>query len=280
MIINDSEVAGWRTSVSQISETFSTLYGYPVDDLARSLSFTEGIFLAVSGSLPSDAQRKMMDCMLLLSSAHGVAPSGAVARSVAVCGSSMQTALAAGVMTFGEVHGGAGEALSERLQLFGLPVAHRDGVDAAAMAILEHFLDRGERIPGFGHAYHTNGDPRATLLLGMAQDLGIAATGCAVMAALEERLSSHLGRRLPMNVDGALSGVVLDMGIDWRFSRALMILARLPVLAAQVVEELENPSPGWRDLVLVGEKYLGEPRRPVPLSSLTADRRGAPETLL
>jgi hypothetical protein len=54
------------------------------------------------------------------------------------------------------------------------------------------------------------------------------------------------------------------MGIDWRFARPLMILARLPVNSAHAVEEMSNPTKGWRDLVVVGETYDGPPARPLP----------------
>lgn len=264
MSVTPTPQQAWQTSVSEMEGRFATLYGYGVDDLARSRSFTEGVFLAMTGELPKPRQREMLDRVLLLSIAHGVAPSGAVARSMTVCGSPIQAALAAGAMTFGDVHGGAGEALAQQLQQVVLEVAQRDGVAEAADQALSHFRDRGQRTPGFGHALHTDGDPRATFLLDSARGLGIAARGCELVVALEDRLAAHLGRRVPMNVDGALVGVMLDLGIDWQFSRALMILARLPVLAAQVIEETVHPSPGWRDLVLVGERYQGPPRRAVP----------------
>ena len=45
------------------------------------------------------------------------------------------------------------------------------------------------------------------------------------------------GRSFPLNVDGALAALISDMGIGWRYGKALFIIARTAGLAAHVHEE-------------------------------------------
>jgi citrate synthase len=254
----------WVTKVSQIGEDFSSLYGYGVDDLARGMSFTQATFLAMTGRLPREAETTMLDRFLVLGIAHGVAPSGAIVRSLIACGSPIQGALAAGALTMADVHGGAGEETARLLQEEGLALVAELGPRDAAAELMARLKASGRKAPGFGHPFHKAGDPRGKFLLDSATELGLAGPACALVSALEDALAERLGRRIAVNVDGAGAAVITDMGIDWRFARPLMILARLPVNSAHAVEEMSNPTKGWRDLVVVGETYDGPPARPVP----------------
>jgi citrate synthase len=110
---------------------------------------------------------------------------------------------------------------------------------------------------------HRSGDPRGRLLLEWAAELGIAGAACALVDAMEEALAEAVGRRIVVNVDGGQAAVLTDLGIDWRYSRPLGLVGRLPTNSAHAVEEMTRPSSNWRDLVVVGERYEGPAPRPV-----------------
>jgi citrate synthase len=257
------EGASWRTAVSELSGDFATLRGYAVDELASVCDFTEATYLAFTGELPTAAQRTMLNRILVIAVAHGVAPTGALTRSIIACGSPMQAALAAATLANGDVHGGAGEAFGQLLQEEILVRASETSVDMAAAWGIKFFVEQGKRVPGFGHQWHKDGDPRAGFLLDEARKLEVAGTGCSILTTMASLLTQRLGREIKPNIDGAIAAILTDLDIDWRFSRPVLILARLPTLAALAIEEAKTPSRQWRQLMVSGETYVGPPKRPV-----------------
>jgi len=256
--------AAYRTSVSEMEGDFATLYGYPVDELSGSVTFTDAMYLAATGELPNDAQRAMLDRILVLGAAHGVAPSGAVARSLIACGSPIQVAMAGGALSVGDVHAGAGEQIAELFQERGLVLARELGVEEAARRLVAGISATGGRVPGFGHQLHHDGDPRAQIVLAAAKSLGLASVACELLMAMEGALAEVKGRLIPANVDGVIAAVLTDLSIDWRFSRPIMIVGRAMALAALSVEEMKKPNRRWRELMVPAEVYTGPAPRPVP----------------
>jgi len=134
---------------------------------------------------------------------------------------------------------------------------------------VEDFRRDGRRIPGFGHRIH-DPDPRAARLLSLADEWGISGPHVALAQEIVAVLQTATGRSLPMNVDGALAALLSDMGIDWRYSKALfIIIARTAGLAAHVQEELAIGKP-FRFFAPTEAEYVGHPERPVPLKDTDA----------
>ena len=67
-------------------------------------------------------------------------------------------------------------------------------------------------IPGFGHPQHSGGDPRANLLLALAAEHGIEGPHIAALRRIEAALPEIVNRPLPINVNGAIPAVMLDVG--------------------------------------------------------------------
>ena len=67
-------------------------------------------------------------------------------------------------------------------------------------------------IPGFGHPQHAGGDPRANLLLELAGERGIAGPHIEMLYAIKAALPDTLGRPLPVNVNGPIPAIMLDLG--------------------------------------------------------------------
>jgi citrate synthase len=102
---------------------------------------------------------------LVLCADHELNVSAFTARCAASAGASPYDVISAAFATLkGYKHGGAGERMLEL-------VRHANSPRVARTALAER-LRRGERIPGFGHPLYPDGDPRAALLMGLAQSSG------------------------------------------------------------------------------------------------------------
>ena len=112
--------------------------------------------------------------------------------------------------------------------------------EEAGSAILRLRKDR-KAIPGFGHPLHAGGDPRANLLLKLAAEKGVEGRYIAALRAVEAALPDALGRALPINVNGALPAVMLDVGFPLAALKGISLLARTASLIAHLNEESERP---------------------------------------
>ena len=102
---------------------------------------------------------------LVLCADHELNISAFAARCAASAGASPYDVVSAALATLkGPKHGGASE---RTLSL----VRHAHSPRAARAAVIER-LRHGERVPGFGHPLYPNGDPRAAVLIRLAEASG------------------------------------------------------------------------------------------------------------
>src|SRR5512140_3470408 len=152
----------WRTAIVDAGPHHIRIRGHDVLDLMRQSTFTDLIFLLHHDRLPSPAERRLMDAILVGVADHGAgAPSCAAAR-LAASGNrqSPAAAIAAGVLTIGDEHGGAGEGCMEMIAA-GIERARREGLsfDEAAARMVDEARSAKARLPGFGHRVHSTIDP-------------------------------------------------------------------------------------------------------------------------
>jgi citrate synthase len=178
-----------------------------------------------------------------------MAPSINATRFVASGGVPLQASVAAGLIALGEHHGGAVEQCAKLL-------SESVSAGASASAVVEEFRSRKQRIPGFGHPWHDR-DPRTLKLIELARSHGVAGPHLE----FAENIAQALGK--PMNIDGAISGVITDIGIDWRFGKAFFLISRTVGLAAHHVEETTRERP-FRAISPEDVEYTGPAQRPVP----------------
>src|SRR5256885_2782937 len=97
----------WRTAIVDAGPTHIRVRGHDVLDLMRRSSFTDLIFLLHHERLPSDAERRLIDALLIGSADHGArAPSCAAARLAASRHRpSVSAAIPARVLTICAAHG-------------------------------------------------------------------------------------------------------------------------------------------------------------------------------
>jgi len=105
----------WKTAIVDAGPTHIRVRGHDVLDLMRQSTFTDLIYLLHHDRLPTTAERRLIDAILIGVADHGPgAPSCAAAR-LAASGNrqSLSAAIAAGVLTIGDEHGGAGSDCME-----------------------------------------------------------------------------------------------------------------------------------------------------------------------
>lgn len=253
----------WRTAIAYGDKRSVVLRGYDLLELVGTVSFAEAFLLLATGELPPPGHAKLLDAMMVSVLDHGIVPSSIVTRYLASAGTPIQAAVAGGVMAFGDTYGGACEQLGEQLARHVPEVrAGHTTQQQAAQTIVQHFFALGQKVPGYGHALHPEGDPRVPRLYKIADTNGVTGEFSRVAQAIEDELQRAKGRRLPMNQDGALGALGLDMGLDWRLLRALAFMPRSAGLAVHALEEMTREA-GWRHVPDEEITYDGPPRRPL-----------------
>jgi citrate synthase len=253
----------WRTAIAYGDKHAVVLRGYDLAELVGQVSFAEAFLLLATGELPPPGHARLLDAMMVSVLDHGIVPSSIVTRYLASAGSPIQAAVAGGVMAFGDTYGGACEQLGEQLARHVPEVCAGRATQAeAAAAIVGHFVGLRRKVPGYGHALHPEGDPRVPRLYRIADANGVTGDHSRLAQAVEAELLRAKGRKLPMNQDGALGALGLDMGLDWRLLRALAFMPRSAGLAVHAVEEMTREA-GWRHVPDEEITYDGPPRRPL-----------------
>jgi citrate synthase len=210
-------------------------------DLIGRISFTDHAWLLVTGSLPSPAQRRILDATLVAIAEHGLVPSVAASRmTLAAAPEAIQGAVAAGILGCGSVILGSADSAA---RLFAAILARGtpESMEGAARAALIELHQQRRAIPGYGHPLHKRADPRVERLLAVAVECGVAGRHID-LARLSERLAREItGKPLAMNVSGAIAAVLLDAGYPLLAVKGVPILARTAGLVAHLLEEQERP---------------------------------------
>lgn len=232
----------WTTEITSVQPNELRLRGYRIDELMGGVTFGQAVYLALKGELPSPEVGRLMDAMLVSSIDHGATPPSALAtRTVASTGATLNASIAAGVLSINRFHGGA---IEDGMRLFLAAIERSDGSAPKELAsqMLAELKAEGKRASGFGHRVHTD-DPRTKRLLEMADELSISGKGVMMARAFEDALEESMGRRLPLNVDGALAALLVDLGFPPELGNALFIIARVTGLAAHAHEEMTRQRP-------------------------------------
>lgn len=234
--------AHWRTSITKVEPNRLTTRGRLQEDLMGNISFSEMVYLLLKGYIPSDNHKKMFEAVLVSFCDHGVTPpSTQAARLMASAGSTVNACLAGGILAFGENHAGAIEKAMKNLQE-GVKLAEAYGRSASETArfMVEELKNKDQKVPGFGHRYHTE-DPRAKKLLKLGKEYGCSGKHVELALEIEEILESEKG--VKMNIDGANASILSDLGFNWRFGCGIFAIGRLPGLLAHVNEEMSSEEP-------------------------------------
>jgi citryl-CoA lyase len=250
----------WKTSISRVRPNEILVRGYPIEELASRCSFGDTVYLLLTGELPRGNEGRLVEAILVACCEHSLAsPSVDAVRFVASSGVPLQTAVAAGVSSIGEVHGGAIEPCARLV---------KNAVECgqSARSLLEELKSNKQRMPGFGHALHTR-DPRGPLLFKLAEQWGLTGPHSQFVHSVEAATQEVLGRSLAPNVDGAIAGLMCDMKIDPALGKAFFIIGRAPGYVAHAHEQVTAERP-FKAAEYDEITYTGPDRRSVPVSNV------------
>ncbi len=251
----------WKTAITKIEPNKVAVRGYPIDQLMGRISFGEMVYLVLKGELPTPEIGKLMDAMLVSSVDHGATPPSALAaRTVASGGAPLTTAIAAGIMTINQHHGGAIEGCMKVL-LELVAYKREKGLDAATAARekMAEFRAQKIRVPGYGHRVHSD-DPRTKRLFALAEEAGVAGEYIEMGQALRAAMHEILGKDLPMNVDGGIAAVLCELGFPPELGNGFFAISRTVGLTAQVHEEQTRERP-MRRIDPANHEYDGPAER-------------------
>ncbi|MGH8137189.1 MAG: citryl-CoA lyase [Steroidobacteraceae bacterium] len=214
-------------------------------DLAReligSINFTEHFWLLVTGSLPSAAQRRVLDATLVAIAEHGLVPSVQVSRmTLAAAPEALQGAVAAGILGCGSVVLGSAEAAGHFLAAIAQRDAGAANPEDTITEVVREYRQAKRAIPGYGHPLHRSFDPRARRLIEVATEAGVAGRHVEIATAVEKLLPQLIGRPLTLNVSGAIPAVLLDAGFPLLALKGVPLLARTAGLVAHLLEEQQR----------------------------------------
>jgi len=234
----------WETKITKIEPNKILIHGYRLDELMGKISYPQMIYLLIKGELPSENIGRMLDIMLVSSVDHGVTPPSTLAAlTSASTGAPINAAISAGVLSINDFHGGAIEKCMKTIvQIKKLSKDKNISLKEACVETAKSFREKKKRFSGFGHRIHTQ-DPRTVKLIDSAKSLGISGENVEVLLNIQQAIKETSGKDLPVNVDGALAGLLLEIGMPVELANTFFIMARIPGLVSHIYEEKTTQKP-------------------------------------
>ncbi|HWQ60796.1 MAG TPA: citrate/2-methylcitrate synthase [Negativicutes bacterium] len=207
----------------------------PVDPSAvRAESLAELFLWLMIGEKPAPVAVKAMDKCLILHAEHELNASTFAARITVSTMSDTYSGMVTAIGTLkGALHGNANEQVARMLEEIG----DIDRVEA----FIDERIAGGELIMGFGHRVYKNGDPRATVLKDLAQELAEWRQDARwydmsvkIAALVKER------KGLLPNVDFYSASVYTYLGIPRDLFTLVFAISRTSGWLAHIMEQHEN----------------------------------------
>ena len=213
-----------------------------VEDVIGKVSLGDVAFLELKGRLPTPEESTVFNAIAVTLVEHGMTPSAIAARMTYFgAPEALQAAVAAGLLGMGDRFGGSIEDAARILQeaLAGVPA----GADLRPVArqIVESHQREKRVVAGLGHPIHKPADPRTAKLFAVAEANGFAGRHVELMKLIGEEASRAYARPLPVNATGAIGAIASELGLPWRVTRGVAVMARAIGLVAHVQEEMSDP---------------------------------------
>ena len=231
------------TAISTSNATTILVRGRDLSqELIGHIGFTDHFWLLLTGNMPTTAQRRVLDATLVAIAEHGLVPSVQASRmTLAAAPEALQGAVAAGILGCGSVVLGSAEAAGHFFAAIAARMTAGGSADQSAKAVILEYRDAKRAIPGYGHPLHKGFDPRSRRLFDVAAEVGSAAAHVEIAQVVERVLPDVVGKRLALNVSGAIPAVLLDAGYPLGALKGVPLLARTAGLIAHLLEEQTRP---------------------------------------
>jgi citrate synthase len=233
-----SQAGPWASAITATTDRQVFVRGVALDEAIGRELFPSMLLRLWRGDTPPDGEVELLGACLVAALDHGpLSPSALVARTIASTRAAPMSALAGGILAFGEMHGAA---VTRAMRI--VATAPVDGeLEAWADSVFEEERAAGRRLPGIGHRWHAE-DLRAERLIEVASARGGVRHAEAVRA-LAERVARYVGGPVAVNIDGALAVALTALRLDPEYGDFLFAIGRSFGLAAHVVEERARERP-------------------------------------
>lgn len=186
---------------------------------------------------------KLINAALILCADHELNASTFTARCVASTGANPYLAVTAGLAALqGYKHGGQSEQVELLFREIGSP--------SNARSVLVNRLRRGEKIPGFGHSLYPKGDPRAKMLIELAEEAAPKSNAILIQQEIAKEMLSLTGE-LP-NLDASLATLTQALNLPSGAAITLFAIGRTVGWIGHIIEEYQT-----NRLIRPRAKYVG-----------------------
>ena len=252
----------WTTRISRAERGKIWVRGYPIEELIEHLSYSEAAFLLLRGELPDEREAALFDLALRCGMDQQLINSAACAAryTASAFPDSPVPALASGLLASGSVTGSPQEPAEMLIEAVGWEIPEEE----AASRAVDAWLARRGAVPGLGHPMHKQAEPRAVTLRRLAlEGAGWRGHG-KLLDAIEAEIEARKGRRIPINLAGALGAVLADLGFDPLAIGGIGALGYGMALLAHIVEEIREGVPLRVIPEALGAHYAGPAERHLP----------------
>ncbi|PPR59931.1 MAG: hypothetical protein CFH10_01719 [Alphaproteobacteria bacterium MarineAlpha4_Bin2] len=233
-----------KSGICTANEESITVRGHDLcKDLMGGMSSTEFLLLHLTGKPATPDQAFFLDAMLVGLAEHGMVPCVQAARmTLAAAPDALQGAVAAGINGAGSVILGAAENAG-KLLMRSVTEMEENGetVEAVAGRVAQKLRDERRPVPGFGHPLHQPDDPRAIRLLELAHERDVVGRHTKFLEALSLAVDVVWERHLPININGTIASIMLDLDFPMEALRGVPIVARTIGLLGHLYEETQRP---------------------------------------
>jgi len=212
----------------------SYLMDKPFLELAQEKTFLELVFILLTEREPRREELSVFELILNLSIDHGLdTPSAKALIIKARNGGTIGQSIAAGVQEINDSHGGAQELL--------MPILYKMVKEnISAEDIVSEHKNQDKRLPGFGHRLYKESDPRAELLIKSLQEKGLGEDYITASRELQNTLLKIFGKRLPLNIDGAIAVALCSFNLLPILGKPIFIISRTVGLCAHYINNREE----------------------------------------
>ncbi len=177
------------------------------------------------------AARRAIETALVVCADHELNASTFTARVAASTRADLYAVIGAALCALsGPLHGAVTEQVEALLEEIGEP--------ERAERVMHERLRRGEHVPGFGHPYYRDGDPRAQMLLAAAGLETSRARPARALLALVR--AAEASRRPAPNLDVGLVAVTAPLGLSHGAAAGLFAVGRTAGWVAHGLEQIET----------------------------------------
>ena len=230
--------APWASAITTTTDRQVFVRGLALDQAIGRESFPAMVLRLWRGQEATVQEAGLLGACMVAAIDHGpLAPSALVTRTIASTHATPMSALAGGILAFGELHG----AVVSRAMRILATIPAEGSLEGWADEVFEAERAAGRRLPGIGHRWHEH-DVRAERLLEVASPLADGRHEAAVRA-LSARVARHTGKPAAVNIDAALAVALTALRLDPAYGDFLFAIARSFGLAAHFVEEQARERP-------------------------------------